>query len=161
MLGKILRSGDFKKLPGLFWLALKHPLYIIPTLEATKLTMEIAQREYGDKHKGNTPENAFRHALWSFCIAKKCLQWVRNIPKVLTWVKLITEKHEVVAPNPPLERAMDVHNNALGMQLFERSPDWEIAHAVNHLKNATTTAKKIEKPAETDSHEDELVYITR
>ena len=160
MIRKILRMADFKELPGLFWLVLKHPLFIIPTLEATKLTMQIAQREYGEKHKGNTAENAFRHALWSFIIAKKCLKWNNNIPKVLRWVKLITEKHEVIAPNPPLERAMDEHNNVLGMQLFEQSPNWEIAKAVSHLKTAITTAKKIEKPSEADSFGDELVYIT-
>lgn len=160
MLGRIIRSTDFKKLPELFWLALKHPLFIIPTLQATKLTMQIAQREYGDKHKGNTPANAFRHALWSFIIAKKCLKWKSDIPKVIRWVKLITEKHEVIAPNRPLERAMDLHNNGLGIGLFQRSSDWKINKAVNYLKIKIQTAQKIEDPAETGSFRDELVYIS-
>jgi len=161
MLGKIIRSGNFKKLPGLFWLALKHPLYIIPTLRATRLTMTIAQREYGNKHVGNTPENAFRHALWSFLIAKNCLEWKNDIPKAGRWTALITDKHEIVAPNPPLERSMDEHNNSIGIALFQRSSSWEIDRVVNYLKTKAKTAKKIENPPGVNTFEDDLVYISQ
>ena len=161
MLGKILKSGDFKKLPGLFWLALKHPLFILPTLRATQLTMKIAQKEYGNKHVGNTPENAFRHALWSFLIAKKCLAWKNNIPKAVRWAKLITDKHEVVAPNPPLERAMDEHNNLLGINLFQESSTREIHSAVSYLKIKIKSAKKIDSPLDAAAWQEDLVYIPK
>ncbi|HEA31506.1 MAG TPA: hypothetical protein ENH91_16190 [Leeuwenhoekiella sp.] len=160
MLGKVLRSADFKKLPGLFLLALSHPLFIIPTLKATRKTMEIAQREYGDAHKGNTKANAFRHALWNVLIAKACLNWKNNLEKVLRWTEKITEKHEKLAPNKPLARAMDLHNNHVGLKHCKDLILLEDKKIIDFLKEKAEKARKIEDLAQIKATGTQLVYLT-
>ncbi|MGB3773867.1 MAG: hypothetical protein WA951_01300 [Leeuwenhoekiella sp.] len=160
MLLKVLRSADFKQLPGLFWLALSHPLFIVPTLKASRKTMLIAQREYGDAHKGNTKANAFRHALWNVLIAKDCLQWRDNFEDVLIWTEKITAKHEKLAPNKLLPRAMDLHNNKIGLDHCKELVNKEETEIVEFLKKMAKKAQKIEQVAEIKNAAQNLVYIT-
>ncbi len=160
MLGKVLRSTDFKQLPGLFWLALSHPLFVIPTLRATRKTMQIVQREFGNVHKGNTKANAFRHALWNVLIAKACLQWKNNLEKVMRWTETITTKHEKLAPNQPLPRAMDLHNNQVGLAHSIDLVALEEKEIIDFLKKMTEKARKIEHLAEIEKEDKDLVYLT-
>jgi len=160
MLIKVLRLTDFKQLPGLFWLAISHPLFVIPTLRATQKTMQIAQREYGNAHKGNTKANAFRHALWNVLIAKACLKWKNNLEKVLRWTETITTKHEKLAPNKPLPRAMDLHNNQVGLAHCKDLVALEEKEIIDLLKKMAEKARKIKHSAEIMNTDLELVYIT-
>lgn len=160
MLIKVLRSTDFKQLPGLFWLALSHPLFIVPTLKATQKTMEIAQREYGNAHKGNTKANAFRHALWNVLITKACLKRKKNLEKVLRWTETITTKHEKLAPNQPLPRAMDLHNNQIGLAHCKDLVALDEKEIIDFLKKMAEKARKIKHLAEIENTDQDLVYLT-
>ena len=160
MLGKVLRSADFKQLPKLFWLALSHPLFIIPTLRATRKTMLIAQQEYGNAHKGNTRANAFRHALWNVLIAKECLKWKNNLEKVTLWTQKITTRHEELAPNKPLPRAMDLHNNKIGLAHGSKLIGLKDSEIVDFLKKMAEKAQKIEHQEQIENAHQHLVYLT-
>jgi hypothetical protein len=141
-------------------LAISHPLFIVPTLRATQKTMQIAQREYGNAHKGNTKANAFRHALWNVLIAKACLKWKNNLEKVLRWTETITTKHEKLAPNKPLAQAMDLHNNYIGIIHCKDLVALEDAEIVNFLKKMAEKAQKIERLAAITTADKNLVYLT-
>ena len=108
---KALFKIPFSELIYLIRECLKRPLYIWPTLAATKNCMLKAQRTYGDKHHGNGKANAFRHAYWCYLISNYCYQWSRNTEDVCVWTKKITDFHERCFINNPVETAMDLHNN--------------------------------------------------
>ena len=60
---------------------------------------------------GGTKDNeadAFRHALWSYKMAKSMGYAV---------AKRITDGHEITTPNPLGSRLMDLYNNEVGRQL--------------------------------------------
>lgn len=160
MLGKILRSTDFKQLLGLFWLGLSHPFFVIPTLRATQKTMQIAQREYGNAHNGNTKANAFRHALWNVLITKACFKRKNKFEKVLRWTETVTTKHEKLAPNQPLHRAMDLHNNQLGLAHCKDLVALDENEIIDFLKKMAEKAQKIEHLAEIENADKNLVYLT-
>ena len=41
------------------------------------------------------------------------------LSKVISWTKEITDWHEDFSPNLALARAMDLHNNYIGRELFQ------------------------------------------
>ena len=159
MLWRIVRNLDFRQLFGLLGLFLRNPLYTFPTIFATKKCMAIAEREYGSKHHLGNPANAFRHALWVILITKKCLKWQNNEQKAKAWAKQFTDWHEDFSPNKALERAMDLHNNAMGLRYFEQIKDRNEAETVSFLKQRASEAVKVLTVEEVKSIEDILVYI--
>ena len=159
MLWRILKKLDFKQLFGLLGLFLKNPIYALPTIFATKKCMNIAYEEYGSKHHLGNPANAFRHALWVILITKMCLKWQNNEQKAKMWAKKFTDWHEDFSPNEDLERAMDLHNNAMGLRYFEQVKDRNEAETVSYLKQKASEAVKILTVKEVKSIEDKLVYI--
>ncbi|WP_313171400.1 DUF6973 domain-containing protein [Massilia oculi] len=56
----------------------------------------------------NTPGDAFRHCFWSALLA-------RDIGYASAW--RYTNAHEAFPDNPPSEKAMDLHNNAVGLHI--------------------------------------------
>lgn len=158
---QLIKSISFKSVPSLVGLALYYPLFVIPTLQATRKTMRIAQKEYGNAHKGNTKANAFRHALWNVLIAKYCLRWRNNDEKVIKWTKKITTKHEKLAPNPPLEHAMDLHNNKMGIHRFKGLKELQDHAIVIAIKKQAEKAIKVNSPEEVQEENTNLVYIER
>ncbi len=121
--------------------------------------MNIAYEEYGSKHHLGNPANAFRHALWVILITKKCLKWKSNEQKAKAWAKQFTDWHEDFSPNEALERAMDLHNNTMGLRYFEQIKDKNEAETVSFLKQKASEAVKILTVEEVKSIEDKLVYI--
>ncbi|MGI9547601.1 MAG: DUF6973 domain-containing protein [Flavobacteriaceae bacterium] len=91
---------------------------IWPTWQATKKSVAYASKYYGRQHHKNSPANAFRHALWNYLIARKCMKNRAEIEEILSWTKKITDLHENLFPNSDLARAMDLHNNAIGRLIF-------------------------------------------
>lgn len=156
---QVIKAISFKSLPSLVGLALYYPLFVIPTLQATRKTVKIAQREYGNAHKGNTKANAFRHALWNVLIAKHCLKWKNNKDKVVQWTEKITTKHEDLAPNPPLERAMDLHNNHMGQRWSEALLEVSEHIIIDKLKQHAENARKVSIVNEITNEQEQLVYI--
>ncbi|WP_310991620.1 DUF6973 domain-containing protein [Aequorivita marina] len=159
MLWRIFNNLDFKQLFGLLGLFLRNPLYTIPTIFATKDCMNIAQREYGSKHHLSNPANAFRHALWVILITRKCLKWKNNEEKAVSWAKKFTDWHEDFSPNKPLDRAMDLHNNQVGLAFYKDVKNKTEEEIVSFLKEKALEAKRVETVDAVESFENKLVYI--
>ncbi len=121
--------------------------------------MNIAQQEYGGKHHLSNPANAFRHALWVILITKKCLKWKNNEEKAIAWAKSFTDWHEDFSPNEALERAMDLHNNQVGIALYEELKDKNQEDIVSFLKQKALEAEKIKAVDEIENFQKVLVYI--
>lgn len=121
--------------------------------------MNIAQKEYGSRHHLSNHANAFRHAFWVILIVKKCLKWHNNEEKAKAWAITFTNWHEDFSPNAPLERAMDFHNNEMGIVFFEEIKNKNETEIVSFLKRKASEAVKIETVEEVVNIEDKLVYI--
>ena len=89
-----------------------------PSFRATQKTLNIVSKKYGETHRKNGPANAFRHALWSALLAHEALNWGKDIYKSLAWAKNITDRHEKIMPNKELAKAMDLHNNGIGRNVY-------------------------------------------
>jgi len=160
MFWRIIKELDFKQLFGLFWLFLQNPIYAFPTIFATKRCMNIAQKEYGGEHHLSNPANAFRHALWVILIVKKCLKWSNNEEKAKVWAKKFTDWHEDFSPNAALERAMDFHNNEMGIIFLEEIKNKNEAEIISFLKQKASEAIKIESVEEVKNNKKTLIYIS-
>lgn len=143
----------------LFRLCLQHPLFVIPTLAATKKCVQISNELYGTLHHKNGPANAFRHALWNYLIAKKCQKWQPRTEKILFWAATITHLHELFSPNSALAKAMDLHNNKVGRELFLANKDKEIAEVVLLLEEMTLRSHKVTELWEMDQYGTQLIHI--
>lgn len=112
-----LKRLSFKNLFKLFFVVLSHPLFSILTLWATAKTYAISERLFPITHSTNGEGNAFRHALWNCLIMMYCCK-ISSAKKSLHWTKKITDLHEDLFPNEPLQTKMDLHNNEIGRQYF-------------------------------------------
>lgn len=132
---------------------------MVPTIFATKDCMNIAQEEYGSKHHLSNPANAFRHALWVILIIRKCLKWKNNEGSAISWTKKFTDWHEEFSPNEVLERAMDIHNNQVGVLFYEEIKDKSEVEIISFLKRKASEAVKIKTVDEVGNFEKILVYL--
>ena len=121
--------------------------------------MAIAQKEYGSSHHLSNPANAFRHALWVILIIRRCLKWKDDEEKAIAWAKKFTDWHEDFSPNKALERAMDLHNNKVGVYFFQEIKNISESEIISFLKQKASEAEKIKAVEETDNFEMKLVYI--
>lgn len=121
--------------------------------------MNIAQEEYGSKHHLSNQANAFRHALWVILIIQKCLKWKNNEEKAKSWAKKFTDWHEDFSPNEALEKAMDLHNNQVGIAFYDEVKGKNKADIVSFLKQKTSEADKIIAVNDVESYQEVLVYI--
>ncbi len=108
---------SFKKILRLLSLVLPHPLFSILSFHATVKAFTIAQKRFPDTASNNGIGNAFRHALWCCFIIMYCSK-ISSPQKALDFCKRITDLHEELFPNKPLETKMDLHNNKIGMDYF-------------------------------------------
>ncbi len=122
--------------------------------------MDIAYSEYGKLHHLSNPANAFRHALWVILIAKRCLKWKKDEKKAINWAKQFTDWHEDFSPNEALERAMDLHNNSIGVFLFDKVKDKNEVETISFLKQKASEAVKISKLEDSYNFPNKLVYIS-
>ncbi|MGO3182481.1 MAG: DUF6973 domain-containing protein [Aequorivita sp.] len=159
MLWRIFKNLDYTQLFGLLGLFLRNPIYMVPTIFATKDCMAIAQEEYGNKHHLSNPANAFRHALWVILIIRKCLKWRDNEEKAISWAKKFTDWHEKFSPNEPLEEAMDLHNNQVGILFYEEIKDKTELEIISFLKTKALEAEKIKTVDEVKDFKKILVYL--
>ena len=121
--------------------------------------MSISQKEYGSKHHLSNPANAFRHALWVVLIAKKCVKWKNDEERAIAWAKKFTDWHEDFSPNKALERAMDLHNNQMGIVFFEEIKNNTKNEIISFLKQKASEAEKIKTVEDTKKHPNKLVFI--
>lgn len=121
--------------------------------------MAIAQKEYGSKHHLSNPANAFRHALWIILIIRSCLKWKDNEEKAIAWAKKFTDWHEDFSPNKALERAMDLHNNKVGVYFFQEIKNKSQTEIILFLKGKALEAEKIIAIEDTEKYSNKLVFI--
>ncbi len=156
---RALRNVKTKKIWEVFLLGIQHPLFVLPTLFATKKCLRLSTKLYGRTHYQNGPANAFRHALWNYLIAKRCLYWRSNTQKVLLWAQKITDWHEEAFPNRSLARAMDLHNNAVGRYIFSEHLSASCEKIVELLMELTKESILITSEKEIDPNQMRLVHI--
>ena len=155
-IGARIRQLNFKEIFILLKLFLPQPLYIFPTYRATRETLKLCDRLFGKKHYQDNRENAFRHAYWNFLIAEKVFQKNNSVEESIIWAKKITDLHERMAPNKALARAMDLHNNEVGRNLFSNNPE---ENAVEKLQDLMNSAVKITEPELLKFDKNQLVFI--
>lgn len=137
------------------------PLYIIPTHKATLQSLQICDKKFGKRHHKHGPENAFRHALWNIMIAKNCFKPERDPLKIVQWAETITTLHEKMAPNNPIETAMDMHNNDIGRHLFmsEKLYEKSIEEINQILLEKMKNSVKVTSIQELETVKSEMAHI--
>ncbi|AZI66911.1 hypothetical protein EIB71_04120 [Kaistella daneshvariae] len=157
-----LSSLSFGKILKLLRLILPHPLFSIMGLYATLKSFALAQKHFPKSHSNNGVGNAFRHALWTCLIMMYCCK-ISSPKKAQNYCKRMTDLHEELFPNNPLEKKMDLHNNKVGMDYFmELLPGvhrqfFETSFFVEELLNKAKTAKVLENLD--DDFSGNLVYL--
>ena len=157
---KVIQRFNFKQSWQLLLFSLKYPLYVYPTLKATSKSFLRAKKEFPKTHGGKGKANAYRHAYWNALICFECNKWSKNKRRILAWAKLITNKHELLSPNEPLDKKMDLHNNLIGRNLFITSDFKNEAQISERIKMKLTSAQKITSLEDVELHPIELVYIS-
>lgn len=157
-----LKSLSFKKILRLSTTVLPHPLFSLLAFYATIKAFTIAQQLYPKTASNNGEGNAFRHSLWCCLIMMYCSK-ISSPTKALDFCKKITDLHEELFPNEPLETKMDLHNNKVGMDYFmEILPGihrqfFEKSFFIEALQKKTAKAKVLKNLD--DQFDGELVYL--
>lgn len=156
-----LMSLDLEKLLRLLGLFCLHPLFSVLSFFATIRTLNITKK-YFPNHSGNGVGNAYRHALWCCLIMMYCCK-ISSPHKSKKWCKKITDLHEELFPNTPLQRKMDLHNNDVGIAIFMEMLSgihrqfFESSFFIEKLKDKVKTAKILGSIEEKLGNE--LVYL--
>ena len=158
VVGKRIASLRFSELVILIKVFLKHLIYIFPTYRATNKTIKTCNQLYGKLHHENNRTNAFRHALWNFLICAYCINAAKSLDEATNWSKMITDLHERLSPNEELAKAMDLHNNKIGRQLF-RSNSEEKEKILPVLQKMMTEAVRVTSLKEIEEENYKLVFI--
>ena len=156
----LIKRLNIRQLFKLMGLGLQKPLYIIPTFIATKRTLAICDSLYGGQHHFHGKANAFRHCLWNVLICQRVLKVSGDEAKSEYWAKRITDLHEKLAPNAPLEQTMDLHNNELGRMYFKKLKDSTEDLVITFLQEQMNIAKRIINVEQIDMFKDNMVYIS-
>lgn len=144
-----LRRLSGKNMLKLLGLCLIHPLYSILALWATIKTYSLSEKLFPLTHSTNGEGNAFRHALWNCLIMTYCCK-ISSPNKSLLWTKEITDLHEDIFLNNPLQRKMDLHNNQVGRDCFMKMLPtihrqfFETSFLVDQLLELTKNIKQLE-----------------
>ncbi|WP_292008769.1 hypothetical protein [Chryseobacterium sp.] len=157
-----IRSMSLKKIIRLLSLVLPHPLFSLLSFYATIQAFTVAQKKFPHSASKNGVGNAFRHALWCCFILMYCCK-ISSPEKALDFCERLTNMHEELFPNEPLETKMDLHNNKIGMDYFrEILPGihrqfFEKSFFIDALIQKTESAKVLQS---LDDHFDGfLVYL--
>ena len=143
-------------------LAVPHPLFSVLSFYATVQAFQLARKYFPKTNSTNGIGNAFRHALWCCLIMMYCCK-ISSAKKSLKWCRTMTDLHEELFPNEPLETSMDLLNNKVGMDLFMQMLPrihrqfFEKSFFIEALFEKIKTAKMM-KDCETDFGDD-LVYL--
>ncbi|SHI91089.1 DUF6973 domain-containing protein [Aquimarina spongiae] len=155
----VIRRLSLKEILSLIVLLVQYPLYIFPTLRATKQTLNICNIEYKDSHHLHGKGNAFRHALWNVLLALYTFRIHKNVQKSIKWAERITDLHEELAPNNSLEKAMDLHNNAVGRAFFGGLKNHTLNEIVVEVKQRAECGIVIRTILDIEQYKKDLVYL--
>ncbi len=139
---------------------LQNPLFIYPTLKATRRAIGICNSLFGKEHHGNGKSNAVRHALWSILICQNIFKMIKNEEKSIHWTQKVTDLHEKLAPNAPLETTMDLHNNEVGRKYFNTVKYYSEEEIILFLEEKVLKAKEVSDTNTMLNHKNDLVYLT-
>lgn len=114
-----IKSLSFDKILRLLKLTVPHPLFTMLSFFATLRSFTLAQKYFPKTNSNNGIGNAFRHALWTCLISMYCCK-ISSAKKSMDFCKKMTDLHEELFPNEPMEKKMDLHNNLVGVELFEK-----------------------------------------
>ena len=157
-----VRSLSFEKIKKLLRLTLPHPLFSMLGFYATLKSFTLAQKHFPKTNSNNGVGNAFRHSLWTCLIMMYCCK-ISSPQKAVKFCKEMTDLHEELFPNEPLETKMDLHNNQIGIDYFmELLPGihrqfFETSFFVKELLEKSKNAKIL--TSLDDNFEGELVYL--
>ena len=130
----------------------------MPFMKATRKALAICDTEFENEHHKNNRENAFRHALWNYSICESCFKKEADIEKVINFSEEITYLHEIMAPNPLLEKEMDLHNNYIGRKVFRENSHISV-NSISIFKKMMEEAKPVKNASEIKIAKNHLVYI--
>lgn len=156
---ELVKGIRFRQLISLTKFALKHPFFMFATIKATSKTLKIVQEKFPDIHGKDNKANAFRHALWNYLIANNCLKFEKNKTAIISWTKKITDWHEDFSPNKALARAMDLHNNHIGRELFECNEENTEEEIMNELELKLINAVQVLSVNELENNLKNLIFI--
>lgn len=156
---RIARRLSFREALGAARLCMLHPRYVVPTWRATKRTVELCNMHYPGQHHLHNKANAIRHALWNVLIAKYCAGNSPLNQRILNWTETITDRHERFSVNPPLERAMDLHNNAVGRSWSREMISMSEEKIISRLSLLSQQAVVVSKLPANDWSQQTMVYI--
>ncbi len=156
---KFVKLIKAKHVWSLSKLCLWHPLFVLPTILATKECVSLANKHYGKLHHKNNRTNAFRHAVWNYLIAYKCFKWRPDEQKVTAWAKKITDWHEGFSPNSKMAELMDLHNNSVGRAFFLANRELKKDAAIEQLVAMVDHSQKVATPEETVTFKEQMVHI--
>ena len=141
-------------------LFVSRPLYIIPTIRATRKTLTICDRLYNNTHHKSNKANAFRHALWNVLICRNVIKYAKNKQKSVFWTQKVGDLYEKVTQNEILDQEMDLHNNTVGRIFFLNHFDQKEVKIIDLLQKMSQKAQKTDKIEEMRQHRNDLVYLT-
>lgn len=113
-----LRTLSLRKLLRVMKLVLGHPLFSVMGFFATVKAFAFARKHFPETHNSSGVGNAYRHALWSALIAAYCAK-ISSAEKAVRYALRMTNLHEELFPNAPMETSMDLHNNGVGISVFK------------------------------------------
>lgn len=159
---RTFRKMSLQKIKKLLVLTLPHPLFTLLSFYATVRSFIIAKKYFPQTNSGHGIGNAFRHALWTCLIMMYCCK-ISSARKANAWCKIFTDMHEVIFPNEPIETFMDLHNNQVGIDLFNEMlrgihrQFFETSFIVDRLFAKTRTAVGVN--SEEEARKGELVFL--
>lgn len=161
---RTLQQLTFQKLVVLLSLTLPRPLFTLFSFVATVRSYHIAKKYFPQSNSGHGVGNAFRHALWCCLIMMYCCK-ISSPRKAEKWCVRFTSLHEELFPNEPIETKMDLHNNFVGINLFNEMLTgihrqfFETSFFVDKLFEKTKTAQILRHVD--DEYGNELVYLEK
>ncbi len=140
-----------------------HPLFAILYTYASFRAFAKAKELYPETNSNNGKGNAFRHSYWC-CLIMMYFCKVSSPEKSLKWCKKLTDMHEDLFPNKPLETKMDLHNNRVGMDYFMslvpgiHRQFFESSFFIEELQKRTENAVLI-RSVDEEVDENQLIYL--
>lgn len=158
-----LRRFTWLKIWQVIKLVVPNPVFAALSFYATLKAYTIAQKYFPKTNSTSGVGNAFRHALWCCLIMMYCCK-MHSPHKALAFCKKVTDLHEELFPNDPLQKEMDLHNNSVGMAMFMdmlpciHRQFFEAGFFIEVLVDKTKSARKVDSIKEINGSE--LVYLS-
>lgn len=160
---KVIKNLSMSMSWRMFSALFSKPLLLFPTIFGTIESVLYSEVNFQESHSGQGVANAFRHAAWNLLIAKNC-SFITTNQKAIEWSKFITDLHEECFPNEAFDRAMDLHNNKIGRDVFRALIENGVnskRKMINYLIEKTKTAVGLDDEKKFSNHTDEMVYLKK